>query len=136
MQKFRFALCFEIDMDRDRNVSLAAALGCGVALGIGGFYTYYRSTKNLNKQLGNLTDSIEGLKREVEELRVASQRGTPVPMTPNTFGNLLERRTLFQDTPDTGYYNRLNGDHFGSFPNRNDLQNEDNEEEFFDVAEG
>lgn len=55
---------------RDR-LSLVAALGAGVVVGISGIYMYYKVNKQLNRQLNQISGTIDTLKREIEELKAS-----------------------------------------------------------------
>lgn len=55
---------------RDR-LSLVAALGAGVVVGISGIYMYYKVNKQLNRQLNQISGTIDSLKREIEELKAS-----------------------------------------------------------------
>lgn len=86
-------------------------VGCGVALGISGFYSYYKVNKSMKDQIKLLADSIDGLKREVEDLRIASERGSPMisssfrplVMSQSTTGlHLLNHESLNCSRSDVG----------------------------------
>ncbi|KAG8178318.1 hypothetical protein JTE90_026288 [Oedothorax gibbosus] len=54
-------------------VNLVAALGAGVVLGISGIYYYYKVNKCVTNRLNHLSGTIDSLRREIEELKTASQ---------------------------------------------------------------
>ena len=102
-------------------------MGCGVALGISGFYSYYKVNKSMKDQIKLLAESIDGLKREVEDLRIASERGSPMnsPYRPMVTSH------------STGRLNQLlNHDHHDgiSISRLSDVESEN--EEYFDFADG
>lgn len=63
-------------LKKDRSISLIV-FGCGVAFGITGLYTYYKTRKTIKKEFRSMSLTIEALKHEIEELKMISQRGSP-----------------------------------------------------------
>jgi hypothetical protein len=113
-------------------LSLFAAIGCGVAFGVSGIYTYYITNRQLNHQIDHLTHTIEDLKREVKELRIASLAASPVRQSPfqsNLFN--FNTGTDFETSiPDKFQIDSLVASRID-----NSVSTDDNEE-FYDFNEG
>lgn len=126
---------------KDR-LSLLAAIGCGVAFGVSGVYTYYITNRQLN-QIDNLTNTIEELKREVKELRIASVAASVAAS--HTHSPINSR--LFNFSADSDFINNLQTTSADYLSNQcqidsliatrkdNSVSTDDNEE-FYDFAEG
>lgn len=109
-------------LKKDRSISFIV-FGCGLAFGITGFYTYYKTRKTIKKEIRSMSLTIEALRSEIEELKVVSQRGSPI-VTPavNNFvtkQNGSPLKTRFRDEPDHRF---------------SDVESE-GEEEFYDFNE-
>ena len=128
---------------RDR-LSLVAAIGCGVAFGVSGIYTYYATNRQINSQISTLTNTIEDLKREVKELRIAS---TAASMAASQAQSPLHSQVFHFDSCDHQLYSRINSSQvieadpcqldtrLVAPPVDNSVSTDDNEE-FFDFTEG
>lgn len=103
---------------RDKSLSMFVA-GAGLALGITGLYKYYKSNHEMSRQMNILVESIDQLKKEVEELRIASQRGSPAMMSHLSF--------MGNSTVDGHPFASISGVEKGSTEEDND--------EFFDFTE-
>ncbi len=127
---------------RDR-LPLFAAIGCGVAFGVSGIYTYYITNRQFNHQIDNLTHTIEDLKREVKELRIASLAASPVRQSPNqshlfnfNTGNLNHFEISTFETSSADYIaNKCQIDSLVASRIDNSVSTDDNEE-FYDFNEG
>ena len=129
---------------RDR-LSLLAAIGCGVAFGVSGIYTYYVTNRQINKQIDSLTNTIEDLKNEVKELRIASVAASMAAS--HTHSPIHSQ--VFDFNPSTDQFiDRLNCNEIDFEVNRcqidsqltappkdNSVSTDDNEE-YFDITEG
>lgn len=127
---------------RDR-LSLVAAIGCGVAFGVSGIYTYYATNRQINSQIDALTNTIEDLKREVKELRIAS---TAVSMAASQAQSPIHSQVFQFDSCDRQLYSRVDSQEIDADqcqldprlvppPVDNSVSTDDNEE-FFDFTEG
>lgn len=128
---------------RDR-LSLLAAIGCGVAFGVSGIYSYYVSNRKIDNRISRLTNTIEDLKKEVEELRIVSVAASVASKTHSPIhSNYFEFNSGANEL-----INRLNtssGDYsvnqcqidglLTASPIDNSISTDDNEE-FFDLNEG
>lgn len=84
---------------KDRSVSLFV-FGCGLAFGLTGIYTYYKTRKTLKKEIRSMSLTIESLRSEIEELKSASQRGTPVLQGKGSPTKENQLSVRFADTTD------------------------------------
>lgn len=130
-----------MDFLRDR-VSLFAAVGCSVVFGMSGIYSYYKANRQISEHIGELTTTIEDLKREVQELRIASQMHSPVPLTPTTLRNNPQFHQVFPTLHDETLdgpigINSTNSLHHAFFrrSSKNYESSNDDNEEFYDFAE-
>lgn len=105
---------------RDKSLSMFLA-GAGLALGITGLYKYYKSNHEMSSQMRSLVESIDELKKEVEELRMASIRGSPALMSHHA--SLLVSSTM-------------DGHPLASISQLENGSTEEDNDEFFDFAEG
>lgn len=106
-------------LGRDKSLSMFVA-GAGLALGITGLYKYYKSDDEMSSQMKILVDSIDQLKKEVDELRIASQRGSPALLSHVSF--------MANSTVDGHPFASISGVENGSA--------EEDDDEFFDFTEG
>lgn len=83
---------------KERTVSLFV-FGCGLALGLTGLYTYYRSKKIVAKEMRSLSLVVENLKQEVDELKRSSQSHSPLNLLLPTSGK-GPSRTRYHDEAD------------------------------------
>ncbi|GIY83931.1 regulator of microtubule dynamics protein 2 [Caerostris extrusa] len=80
-------------------VNLAAALGAGVVLGISGIYYYYKN-QLVTRRLNHLSGTVDSLRREIEELKIASRSEREKKhRSPSGRGN-----TLSSSTPANKFY--------------------------------
>lgn len=66
---------------KDR-LSLVAALGAGVVVGISGIYMYYKVNKCITREINQLSGTIDGLRREIEELKASSSSNSTKNLAP------------------------------------------------------
>jgi hypothetical protein len=67
---------------REKTISIVV-FGCGLAFGLTGLYSYYRSrkiTSGMRREMRSLSLVVENLKQEVEQLRQSSQRQSPITL--------------------------------------------------------
>lgn len=95
-------------------INLVAAIGAGVVLGISGIYYYYKANKLVATKLNHLSGTVDSLRRELEELKLASRsdkekshrspigRGNTV--SSSTAGNRFYSFTSSLDDPDEEYF--------------------------------
>lgn len=123
---------------RDR-LSLLAAVGCGVAFGVSGIYSYYKTNRQLNRQITQLTDTIEELKKEVHQLRIESRAASQVhsPIHENFFHFNPESSGYHPISEVDAYSNdfRFNPGLNANLADHKSISTDDNEE-FYDFTEG
>lgn len=103
---------------KDKSLSMFVA-GAGLALGITSLYNYYKSNQEMSNQMKVLVDIVDQLKKEVEELRIASQRGSPA---------LISHASYFNSTVDGHPLASISGLENGSTVQET--------EEYFDFTDG
>src|SRR2546425_1209650 len=97
---------------KDQTISLIV-FGCGLAFGLSGMYTYFKTRRTIKKEMRSMSLTIESLKNEIEQLKMMSQRGSPM-------------------TRDITHY--VNGT--AGRPFTDEVDHESEEDEFFDFSEG
>lgn len=112
---------------RDR-LSFLTAVGCGVALGASGIYSFYKINRRFCEKIEGLTSTIEDLRQEVFDLKVASQAAsqanTPFPC--ECFKNSVKYSFNQLDGGDINF--QQENLHFSD--------DEEEEEEFYNCSEG
>jgi len=97
---------------KDQTISLIV-FGCGLAFGLSGMYTYFKTRRTIKKEMRSMSLTIESLKNEIEQLKTMSQRASPT-------------------TRDITHY--VNGT--AGRPFMDEVDHESEEDEFFDFSEG
>ncbi|GFY76477.1 regulator of microtubule dynamics protein 2 [Trichonephila inaurata madagascariensis] len=95
-------------------INLVAAIGAGVVLGISGIYYYYKANKLVATKLNHLSGTVDSLRRELEELKLASRSdrekshrspiGKGNTVSSSIPGNKFHSFTSSLDDPDEEYF--------------------------------
>lgn len=125
---------------RDR-LSLIAAFGAGIALSasVAGLYSKFKSKNSKNsvrKKIDCLAETIEQLKRDVEEIKVASLRGSPYSLRPIDKWDIDRLENITESEADMTVDGQNPNNRYGGSSESMNRDTSDDNEEFYDFTDG